>query len=195
MRSLIILAVMAASLTTANGQFLKVGPKLGANLQKIDGKTFNDEYKLGYYAGLFTEVKLGKRFQLQPEFLFSETNLDQSSNFRDIYKNLINTDSLRSIKLSQISIPILLNFKLANILALQVGPQFSIVMDKNKSLLKNAGETFTNGDFAMAGGATIMISKFRVSGRYLVGLNNLNEIDKTDKWRSQTVQLGIGFVF
>jgi len=44
----------------------------------------------------------------------------------------------------------------------------------------------------MVGGASINISKIRVSGRYIIGLNNINDIDKQDKWKSQALQLSLG---
>jgi hypothetical protein len=187
--------VLAAFINSAHAQFIKIGPKFGANLQKIDGRSFEDAYQLGYYAGIFAELKLGEKWQIQPEVLFSETKMDQSSDFRDIYRNILSVDSLKSLKLSQLSIPVLLNYRLANILALQVGPQFSINMDKNESMVKNAGSAFTKGDFAMVGGVQLMLSKFRVSGRYVLGMSNINDIDNQDKWKSQAIQLGVGFVF
>jgi hypothetical protein len=198
MRKVICVIILAAFMVNANAQFIKVGPKIGANLQKIDGKSFKDGYQLGYYAGLFAELKLGEKWQIQPEVLFSETKLDQSTDFRDIYKNILSVDSLRKIKLSQLSMPILLNYKIANVLALQVGPQFSINLDKNKTLLKNAGDAFTDGDFAMVGGVKFMLSKFRVSARYILGMtdiNNLPEVTDKEQWKSQAIQLGVGFIF
>lgn len=195
MRKLFCLVVLAAFINQVNAQFIKIGPKVGANMQKISGQSFNDSYKLGYYAGLFAELKLGEKWQIQPEVLFSETSFRQSSDFRDLYKDLLSVDSLKKIKLSQLSIPITLNFKVANVLALQVGPQFSINMDKNKTILKNAGDAFSNGDFAMVAGAKFMLGKFRISGRYVAGMSNINDIDKQDNWKSQAIQLGVGFVF
>jgi hypothetical protein len=189
---------LTALVGSANAQFLKIGPVVGANLQKIDGQSFKDGYQLGYYAGAFVEVKLGSHFQLQPELIFSENKFDQASEFRDVYKNILNTDSLTKIKLQKLSIPVLLNFKIANIIALQAGPQFSLIMDKNKTLLKNSGDAFTDGDFAMVGGVKVMIGKLRFTGRYVVGLsdiNNVGDVGKQDKWKSQTAQLGVGFVF
>lgn len=195
MKLSIFVLFLAAFIGTANAQFIKIGPTVGANLQKIDGKSFKDGYQLGYYAGAFVELKLGEKFQLQPELIFSETKFDQADEFRDTYKNLLNVDSLSKIKLQQLSIPVLLNFKIANVLAIQAGPQFSLIMDKNKSLLKNSGDAFTDGDFSMVGGVKLMLGKLRVTGRYVLGLNNLNDISKEDKWKSQTAQLGVGFVF
>jgi hypothetical protein len=186
---------LTAIVTTTSAQFLKIGPTIGANLQKIDGQNFKDGYQLGYYAGAFVEIKLGNHFQLQPELLFSENKFDQASEFRDVYKDLLNVDSLSKIKLQKLNIPVLLNFKVANILAIQAGPQFSLIMDKNKTLLKNSGAAFTDGDFAMVGGVKLMLGKLRVTGRYVLGLNNISDLPKNESWKSQTAQLGLGFVF
>ena len=91
------------------------------------------------------------------------------------------------------SIPILLNYKLlGNFLTLQAGPQFGILLDNNKTLLQNGGNAFKEGDFAMVGGAQLKLSAFRVTGRYMVGLNNLNDIDNRDKWKNQGFQLSLG---
>lgn len=200
MRKVICVIVLAAFFVNADAQFIKVGPKVGANLQKIDGQSFKDGYQLGYYAGLFAELKLGEKWELQPEMLFNQTKFDQSNKFSDIYGDNLSIDSLRQIKLSQLSIPIMLNYKVANVLALQVGPQFAINLDKNKTLLKNAGDAFTDGDFAMVAGVKFMLSKFRISGRYAVGLTDirgskLKDVTNSDNWKSQTIQLGVGFVF
>ncbi len=200
MRKIFFLLAFAACINNSHAQFIKIGPKIGANLQKINGQSFSDGYQLGYYAGAFAEIKLGNKWQLQPELLFNETKFDQSNNFRDIYHNILSVDSVRKIKLSQISIPILLSYKIANILAIQAGPQFSINTDKNKTLVKNAGDAFTSGDVAAVAGVQVSISKLRISVRYAVGLTNLKggnfkEITSQDNWKSQTVQLGLGFVF
>ena len=200
MRKVFCLIVLAAFIHHANAQFIKIGPKIGANMVKIDGQSFKDGYQLGYYAGLFAELKLGEKWQIQPELLFNETKFDQSNDFRDIYRNMLSVDSLKSIKLSQLSIPITLNYKIANIMALELGPQFSININKNETILKNAGNAFSNGDFAMLGGVKFMLSKFRVTGRYVIGLtdlkgDDLGKVTNSDQWKSQSIQLGVGFVF
>src|SRR5262249_42952231 len=118
------------------------------------------------------------------------TSLD--SNYKHIYQNVFNSDQ-STVKLNYLSIPILLNYKLiGNFLTLQAGPQFSILMNQDKSLLQNGGDAFKHGDFAMVGGAQIKISAIRITGRYIVGLNNINDIDNQDKWKSQGFQVSLG---
>jgi hypothetical protein len=65
-------------------------------------------------------------------------------------------------------------------------------MSGGNTLLENGREAFRNGDLSMLGGAQINISKLRLSGRYVVGLNNISDIDNQNKWRNQGFQLSLG---
>jgi hypothetical protein len=58
--------------------------------------------------------------------------------------------------------------------------------------LQNGEQAFKNGDFSMIGGLQLKLLKFRVYGRYVIGLSNLDNIGDKDKWKSQSIQLGIG---
>ncbi|MCU0395042.1 MAG: PorT family protein [Chitinophagaceae bacterium] len=191
---LLVLLLTLMSLGS-QAQFLKVGPKAGANLLKIEGQSFEEGFELGYYVGGFLEIKTGKRFYLQPELLFSETQMHTSNDFRSIYRDLLQVDSLRTIKFQSLAIPVTLNWRVANVLALSAGPQFSINMNKSESLLKNAETAITNGDIALMLGANIMISKLRVHGRYMWGIRNQSNLKGGEAWKRQTLQLGLGFVF
>ena len=75
---------------------------------------------------------------------------------------------------------------------MQAGPQFSVLMDQGKTFLQNGGNAFKKGDFSMIGGAQVRIAKIYVTGRYVIGMNNINDIDNKDKWKSQAIQLSVG---
>lgn len=186
-------------LTTAsyfsNAQFIKIGPKAGANLTKISGQSFKDEFNLGYYAGGFVELGLGKKWYLQPEVLFNETSVRRTNDFAALYNNLLKTDSIKNIKLKYLSIPVMLGYKIANVLSLEAGAQYGIKMNTHETLLQNGKEAFKNGDFSLLAGVELRLLKFRVTARYAVGLSSINDIDNRDQWKSQTIQAGIGFVF
>ncbi len=85
-----------------------------------------------------------------------------------------------------------MNYNVSNLLALQAGPQFGILMNQDKDILQNGEQAFKNGDFSMVGGLQLKLLKFRVYGRYVIGLSNLDNIGDKDKWKSQSIQLGIG---
>ncbi|MCW3093303.1 MAG: PorT family protein [Ferruginibacter sp.] len=186
---LLTLVVFVLIFSAANAQSFHLGIKGGANINKLTGKSFKDEFSFGYHLGGFAEIGLSEKFSVQPEVVFNEFKQDTSSHFRDIYQlNNLSTN----IKLNYLSIPILLNYKPSSILSLQLGPQFGILMNQNEKLLQNGKDAFKKGDFSMVGGVQLKFSSIRVYGRYALGLSNLNDIDKQDKWKSQSFQLGVG---
>ncbi len=195
MKRISIVALLAFAVNFSFSQFIKIGPKGGVNLTKVTGQSFKDEFNLGYYAGGFVELNLGKKWYIQPEVLFNETSIRRTNDFASLYNNLLKTDSLKNIKLQYLSVPLMLGYKIANVLSLEAGAQYGIKMNKQETLLQNGKEAFKNGDFSLLAGVQFRLSKFRVSARYAVGLNSINDIDKRDQWKSQTIQAGIGFVF
>ena len=189
---LLSLSIAVMIFSTAKSQSFHVGLQGGTTISKISGQSFSEKFNYGYHLGAFAEIGLSKKFSIQPEVLFNQVNTDTSSEFRKIYTSL-SASNLSNVKLSYLSIPILLNYKLTNFLSLQAGPQFGILMDQNKSLFQNGQTAFKKGNLSILGGAQINIGSFKVYGRYAVGLTNINDIDKKDKWTSQSFQLGVGF--
>ena len=170
-----------------------IGIKGGANVSKIEGKSFKDEFRYGYHLGGFAEIGLGGKFGIQPEVLFNQYATTVDSSYKTLYQNVFNPAYQSNVKLNYLSIPVLLSYKvLGNLLVLQAGPQFGVLLDNNKTLLQNGGTAFKSGDFSMVGGAQVKIAAFRFSGRYVVGLNNLNDIDDRDKWKNEGFQLSVG---
>jgi len=170
-------------------QKIHVGFKGGANINKLSGKSFKEEFSFGYQLGGFVEIGLGKKFGIQPEILFSQTNVDTSKTFSSVYQ----FKKLDKVKLNYLSFPILLNIRPVKMLTLQVGPQFGILMNQSSTVLQNGQKAFKSGDFSMLGGVQVNISHFLVYGRYAVGLSNINDIDNQESWKNQSIQLGIGF--
>src|SRR5205085_11367732 len=185
-----LLCVLFAQASMA--QF-RLGIKGGANITKVDGVSFRDEFRYGYHLGGFMEIPLGKKFSLQPEVLFNQYQTRADSSFRNVYENAVNFSQYKDVKLNYLTIPLMLNYKVGSLLTLQAGPQFGILMDQSKNLVQNGKEAFSGGDFAMAGGAVINISKIRVTGRYFAGLNNISDISDQNKWKNQGFQLSLGF--
>lgn len=185
------LAAMLFLSSAAMAQF-HIGIKGGANISKVDGASFKDKFSYGYHLGGFAEIGLGRKFAIQPEVMFNQYNTTVDSNFNHVYESVFNSDQSK-VRLNYLSIPILLNYKLiGNFLTLQAGPQFSVLMDQNKNLLQNGGKAFSDGDFAMLGGVQLKLSALRITGRYVVGLNNINDIDNRDRWKNEGFQLSLG---
>ena len=187
---LIILAVTVISIS-ASAQGIKFGPKLGANMGKIDGAGFDEKYSLGYHVGGFVQINLSKKWGIQPEVLWNQINTDTATNIRQVYQNLANQD-LKNPQLNYLSIPILLNYNAGKIFTIQAGPQFGILLNKDNNLLENGSNAFKDGDFSLLGGVQLNLLKLRIYGRYVIGLTDISDINNTDKWRNQGIQLGLG---
>lgn len=185
------LYLLIATLFLGNALLAQVnfGIKAGANLTKIEGKSFKEEFSTGYHLGAFASLGLGGKLSIQPEVLFNQVNTRVDTSFKNVYQNALS--GAKDIKLNYLSIPLVLNYKMGA-LSLQAGPQFGILLDQNKNLVENGREAFRKGDLSMLGGAQIAISKLRFTGRYVVGLTNINDIDDQNKWKNQGFQLSVG---
>jgi hypothetical protein len=193
--SLLIACVIFAQAAMAQINF---GLKAGANITKIEGKAFKDEFKYGYHAGAFAEIGFGKKVSIQPEVLFNQYQTRVDTAFSNIYENALDFNSYRDVKLNYLSIPIVLNYKLANILSLQLGPQFGVLIDQDKNLLDNGKDAFSKGDFSVLGGAQVNIRSLRFTGRYVIGLTDIKDVENInnkEKWKNQGFQLSVGYVF
>ena len=174
---------------------VSIGIKAGTNISKIDGKSFKDEFGYGYLVGGVVNVKLGSKFSVQPEVLLNQTNTKVDNTFSSVYGSAFADATSGEVKLNYLSIPIVLDYKVSKLLSLQAGPQFGILINKDKTALQNGRDAFDNGDLSLVAGPSIHLGKLALTGRYGIGLNNVNDIDDKDKWKSQTIQLSLGLNF
>jgi hypothetical protein len=187
----LVLALALAS-KVSMAQF-NLGIKGGVNMTKIAGKSFSEEFRTGYHLGGFAEIGLGSKFSIQPEVIFNQFNTRVDRSFSDVYQNAVNLSSYKDVKLSYLTIPLLLNFKPTKVVSLQAGPQYGILMSQDKNLLQNGQSAFKSGEFSMVGGVQLNLAALRLSGRYFVGLNNVSDISNQENWKNQGFQLSVGF--
>jgi hypothetical protein len=190
MRKLITtLSIILFLSSSSFAQLFNVGVKAGVSMHKITGKSFSEEFSYGYHVGGYVDIGLGKKFSIQPELLFNQVNTDTSNSFSSVYPSF---NKVNNIQLKYLSIPLVLSYKVANILSLQAGPQFGVLIDQEKNLVQNGEEAFKKGDFSLLGGVQVKLTKLRVYGRYVVGLSDVNNIGDRDKWKNQSLQFGVG---
>lgn len=185
--SIAVLLFVSSSLFA---QGFSLGVKGGANLGKMSGQSFKDEFTLGYHVGAFATIDFSKKFGIQPEVLLSQTNVDTASNFSQVFHPVT---PVSKINLQYLTIPILLNYNVAKVLTLQAGPQFGIMLDKNKDLVQNGKDAFKSQNFSVVAGVQLNLLKFRAYGRFVGGLTDINNIGNSDTWKTQAIQLGVGF--
>lgn len=192
MKKLFILSVcFILAGASAQAQKIQLGLKAGADINKINGKSFKDEFSFGYQAGALLGIGITEKWGIQPEVIFSQVTADTSSNFKDVYQ----VNNIGDIKLQYLKIPILLNYSPNPFITFQLGPQFGKIMNSSESITNNGAGAFKNGDLSMLGGLQLNISSIKIYGRYGIGLSNLNDITSNEKWKSQQVQIGLGWKF
>ncbi len=185
--TLILFATFANAQKSGGGGF-HLGAKLGANLGKVDGQSFSQGFNLGFQAGGFAEIDFNKSIGIQPEVLFSQTKTKYDTSFGQVLK----LSNGQDVTLDYLSIPVLLRINASKLLTFNLGPQYSILMNKHETLLQNGKDAFKSGDLSFAAGAQVNLGSLRVYGRYNVGLSNIGDIGNQDKWKNQQIQLGIG---
>ena len=186
----LFLPLLFALHTEAQGFHL--GIKAGANLFKVDGQSFNQQFQFGYAVGAFSEIYFTPNMGIQPEVMFNQTNYRTASSFSQVYQ--VNGFDDVSGKLNYLSIPVLLSFRPLPFLSLLVGPQFGILLNPNEHLVDNAQQAFKSGDVSLIGGAQLNLAALKLGARYALGLNNINNIQSSDvNWKNQGWQVYAGF--
>ena len=183
-----LLLVMAGLHMQAQGFHL--GIKAGADLYKVDGESFDQQFKFGYNVGAFSEINFTKSWGIQPEVTFNQTNYRTANNVGGIVP-----EGFSDVKgkLNYLTIPLLLSYRPIRLLSLQAGPQFGILLNPDEHLVNNGEQAFKKGDFSLVGGAQLNLLKFILGARYVIGLANINDVTSNDTWKNQGWQLYAGF--
>src|ERR1044072_9280082 len=190
MQKIIFSLCFALTLSAAvSAQSFHIGAKLGANLGKIDGESFKQEYKLGYLFGAYVDLGIGKNWGIEPELLFSQTNATIDSGWKAIYQNAPGSVFGSKAHFNYLSVPILLNLNAGKLLTFQVGPQFSILLNKDDKLTTNVGNAVKSGDLSAVLGARVNLGALNAFARYNIGLDKINDIGDQQKWKTQAWQL------
>jgi hypothetical protein len=112
--------------TVAVGQESTAGFKGGINLSSLTTDGNNDKnLKVGFHAGVYNKIPLGRSFSLQPELLYSgkgmKLNYDESA--------LADGDS--KFNLNYLELPVKLVFNLAEDFEFQFGPYVAYLVNAN----------------------------------------------------------------
>ena len=170
------------------------GFKGGLNLNKIDGKSFKDEFKYNYFLGGFMQINITKKFGLQPELNFVQTSAEQSDDITVIYDDLFLDGEQKKAKLDYLKFAGLLNIDIgpSQRVKLQLGPQWGMLLSEAVDSVKTPKDIFKKGEFSVVGGLMLQLPLIHIGARYEVGMTNLNDIDAQDKWKNQAWQFFIG---
>jgi Outer membrane protein beta-barrel domain len=188
----IVLSIVLITFTAAGAysQGFNIGVKGGANLYKLDGRSFTDEFQFAYSVGGYAEINFTKHFGIQPELLWNQTNFRTASDFNTVVPNGYN-DVKGS--LNYLSIPLLLTYRPVKVISFQLGPQFGYLINQT-TIAETANDAFKKGDVSIVAGTQLNLGFVKIGARYFVGLNNISNATTTnvDTWRNQGFQFYVG---
>ncbi|OXA93873.1 porin family protein [Flavobacterium hercynium] len=198
MKNLFIVCVILISSNAFSQSFfgqiverLHFGVKAGANFSNFTNANFDTEGLVGFHAGAIVGYEINDHFSIEEEFLYSQQGAKLKGNFTN--------DS--DIKLSYLSVPILLKYKMPMGLFIEAGPQVGILIDEDvKALGIPAGNDFAEKiDGGVTGGIGWQFKNgFGVSARYYMSLTNVTKNTypgtNTD-FKNSSAQAGVFYIF
>jgi hypothetical protein len=183
---ILVVIILLAPLTAALSK-LDLGLKVGYNASKLstDNSDISSGFRSGFLFGAFARV--GERFFLQPELLYSANGGEFSSTING-------TNSTKDFKQSSFDLGILAGYHLINTEVLKVNGQAGLVAaimtDKGAWDLAPVTD-FQSVNWALKFGAGVDFSNLSLDIRYLLGLNNVNSTSQLDM-RNSRVEVTIG---
>jgi hypothetical protein len=190
-KSLIALLTLFLTISHSNAQIFKLGIKGGINYANqtgtdiiVNSTNYKTEAISNYHIGLLAEIKLGERFSLQPEVLYSTQGAKYDA--IGVAKDFTND-------IGYISIPVMAKIYLNNTFNLEFGPQASFLMSNKNEISTNSIKNQKDIDLGAGAGLGIRITKsLFLQGRYIVGLS---EISPEAKVKNSVLQISAGLLF
>lgn len=150
------------------------GVKGGVNFNKVVtgtgsfGQNVKESYgtRTGFAAGVFT--RFGKSFYLQPEILYVERN-----------GNLTVGNTDYKIKYKSVDVPLLLGYRIANFVRLNVGPVANIKLSERNDFLKTLSsatekDAFKTASFGYVAGVGVSLGNIDIDLRKDGSLGNVS---------------------
>lgn len=217
-KQVLLIAVAIFSFGAMQAQDIRFGAKAGVNFASIGGD-FTDgvDGKTGFHVGGVVEIMLTDQFAIQPELLYSAQGAKQEYNEDFAGVSITYTDK---IKLDYINIPIMAKYYVTEGFAIEAGPQVGFLVSANSESEADISgnqelidllddEDFASEDFDISdstSGLDLGIGagvSYRLdmgvffSGRYVLGLSNINDFEGSDDFKQQNnvIQLSVGYSF
>ncbi len=203
MKKLVSFLLFVLLSVTVFSQIPNFGIKAGFNSSKLtsDINEYNEESILGYNAGVFLRLNLGKAY-IQPEAYF--TRKGGKLKFNPTIDPGVGTID-NKIKLNTLDIPILLGYKIIDLkiakLRINAGPVASFILNKEVDVKIGEGQSsseplskndFKNAIWGIQAGAGIDISQFTIDVRYEWGINDISDIQSMES-KSNLINISLGW--
>ncbi len=178
-------------------RFFRFGAKLGANVNKISGKSYKEGFNFNFQAGGFLQFNFSRRFGIQPEVNFVQTQTEFSDDPSEIYDDIFRDGSQKKAKLNYLEVPLFLNINVgpSKRVKLQLGPAYGGLLKQAVDSLREGGDIYKNGEWSAIGGLWVQLPLVNIGARYKLGLTDINAYDDRQTWKNQAIQVFIGLTF
>ena len=196
-----ILILLAGFFSIASYAQVQFGLKGGLNFATVRYiSTDNSKARVGWNAGLLSEIPIQENLLIRPELLYSSKGFGFSA---------MGTNSAGAVKLNYMAVPVLFGYRPTASSALFLGPEFGYLtkaVSKSSGISTDMTGTFRHFDMGFDIGAAYTISKgFGIEARYnhgfkdlvnVVYMNNNEDISGQGKDGANSVlQVGIFYMF
>lgn len=167
---------------------LQFGVKAGGNYSDFMNADFGTEGLPGFHAGAIVGFKINDKLSIQEEFLFSQQGAKLKGDFL----------GKQDIKLSYMSVPILLKYRTRSGFYIEAGAQSSFKIKEDVVGL-SSGDFAKKLDFGAAGGLGYQSkSGFGIGARYVYGFSKVGDFQspsiKSD-FTNSVAQASIFYIF
>lgn len=177
---------------STTGRDVKFGIKGGVNFATITGDNFDSpDSRTSFHVGVLVEMPVADIFSLQLEALYSGQGAEANFSGPDGDK--------AELQLDYINVPVLAKLYIIPNLSLEVGPQFSFLVNEEFDFNPNSNDgdidmtEAESMDIGGVAGLTLHTSSgFFATGRYIYGFKDI--YDGADAKHS-VFQLGLGYRF
>jgi hypothetical protein len=182
---------------------LHLGVKIGANFSNVydsKGEEFNADGKLGFAAGAFASVPIGRYFGIQPEILFSQKGFQASTVILGTTYSFTRTTNF-------IDVPLLFKIKPIEMVSILAGPQYSYLI-KQKDVYSNSNasveqqhvfetQNIRKNILGFTGGVDVNIKYIVLSARFGWDFinNNGDGTSTSPRYKNAWSQFTLGFRF
>lgn len=191
MKNLFLLCIVLVSSSVFSQSIfdrLHFGIKAGGNYSDFSNANFDTEGLPGFHAGAIIAFDINEKWSVQEDFLFSTQGAKIKGGISDG----------KDLKLSYISVPIVLKYKTSFGLYFEAGPQVGILASEDFKEL-------TNDDFAekidagMVGGIGYQFPNgLGIGARYYYGLTDISKIKSTTintDFQNNMSQVSLFYIF
>ena len=201
--ALFVFAGTGMAQTSDFSEKISIGVKAGANISNVydtQGDEFDADAKLGFAAGAFVQIPLGRFLGFHPEILFSQKGYQGSGSILGSDYNYTRTTNF-------IDVPLLIAIKASPFVTFLVGPQYSYLVSQKYYLHTALGdvteeehfenENLLKNTLSATGGFDINLSSIVIGARagWDITNNKGDGTSTTPRYKNMWYQATVGYRF